>query len=135
SEELSMRKLLLSFVILCSFVNSAKAQNGGKVYESSAHKFQIEVLLQRSDVIWGFDFLNDGKIIFTKRSGQLNIFDPKKKSVVNISGAPTVYAKGQGGLLDVRVHPQQKDLIYLTYSKPVEKKATTALARARLKDN
>lgn len=130
-----MRLLLLIISFLFSFVSASTAQPSGKVYESSGHKFQLEVLLQRSDVIWGFDFLKDGKIIFTERSGQLNIFDPAKKSVVSLKGVPEVYAKGQGGLLDVRVHPQEQDLIYLTYSLPIEKKATTALARARLKDN
>lgn len=130
-----MRKVLLILFVMLSFINSSLAQKAGKVYDSAVHKFQMEVLLQRSDIIWGFDFLSDGRIIFTERTGQLNIFDPLKKTVVNVSGVPAVYAKGQGGLLDVRVHPQEKNLIFLTYSLPVEKNATTALARARLKDN
>lgn len=97
-----------------------------------AQKFQYEVLTQRKDVIWGFDFLPDNRIIFTERSGTLGIFNPASKMVTLVSGAPEVWAKGQGGLLDIRVHPKNKNQIFMTYSLPLEKGATTALARAEI---
>lgn len=103
-----------------------------KVYQSEGQKFEMETLTQQQDVIWGFDFLSDGKIIFTERSGVLKVFDPKTKATNIIKGAPPVWANGQGGLLDVRVHPSPTNKIYLTYSEPVGKGATTALASATL---
>ncbi|WPU65869.1 PQQ-dependent sugar dehydrogenase [Peredibacter starrii] len=93
-----------------------------------------EVLVNHDDVIWGFDFLKDGRIIFTERSGKVFVVDPKTKKEVPITGFPKVYAVGQGGLLDVRVHPTN-GFIYFTYSEPVGEKATTAFARAKLQDN
>jgi len=116
-----MKKLFLTLIVLVSF--NAIAQ------------LKTEVLVSQEDSIWGFDFLSDGKIIFTERGGKLFVFDPKTKKSISITGVPSVHAVGQGGLLDVRVHPQN-GYIYLTYSEPVDKKkSTTAIARAKISGN
>ncbi|MEN0059928.1 MAG: hypothetical protein AAGB31_13900, partial [Bdellovibrio sp.] len=49
--------------------------------ETKSAPFQYEVLTQRQDVIWGFDFLEDGRILFTERKGTMAIFDPRRKGV------------------------------------------------------
>jgi glucose/arabinose dehydrogenase len=103
-----------------------------RTYESEGMKFRIENLVNQRDVIWGFDFLADGRIIFTEREGAIRIFDPATRNVVNVSGAPSVWSNGQGGLLDIRVHPTERTKIYITYSEPVGGGATTALASATL---
>jgi aldose sugar dehydrogenase len=95
--------------------------------------FQHEVVHKHSgDVIWGFDFLDQEQIIYTRRSGELWIYNLKTKLKNQVQGAPTVWAKGQGGLLDVRTHPTRSKEIYLTYSKPQKSGATTALGRGVL---
>ena len=50
-----------------------------------------------------------------------------------IAGVPDVRYRNHGGLMDIALHPNyaQNNLVYLTYSKPREKEATTALLRAR----
>lgn len=106
-----------------------------KTYESAGQKFRYESLIKREDVVWGFDFLSDGKIIFTERSGKLNVFDPKTKQVTVVSGTPAVWVEGQGGLLDVRVHPSRPSEIYITYSTADGKGGTTALGRGTLNGN
>ncbi|MEK6554722.1 MAG: PQQ-dependent sugar dehydrogenase [Bdellovibrionota bacterium] len=128
--------IALGLTLMAQLARSAPNEN--KTYTSEGQKFKYELLKQLGDsaVIWGFDFLSDSEIIFTERSGAIKILNLKDKSVVEVRGAPKVWAKGQGGMLDVRVHPAQKDRIYLTYSEPVEKdKATTAFAVATLKNN
>ncbi|MBI2386623.1 MAG: PQQ-dependent sugar dehydrogenase [Elusimicrobia bacterium] len=96
--------------------------------------FKVEILARRADVVWGFDFLPDGRIILTERKGRLGVYDPKTKEVSAVAGAPAVWGRGQGGLLDVRVHPDfaKNHWIYLTWSQPVEGGAATALGRGRL---
>jgi len=96
--------------------------------------YDAEILARRPDVVWGFDFLPDGKILFTERKGRLGVYDPKTKEVSAVAGAPAVWARGQGGLLDVRVHPgfAKNQWVYLTWSEPVEGGAATALGRGRL---
>jgi len=95
---------------------------------------KADVLLSREDVIWGFDFLPDKRIIFTERSGKILTFDPKNKKTEEIQNVPKVYAVGQGGMLDIRVHPKN-GYIYFTYSEPDGDLSATALARAKLVGN
>lgn len=98
-------------------------------------KFSHEVLLKQDDVIWGFDFLKDGRVIFTERGGKVFVFDPKTKKATLVTGTPKVHAVGQGGMLDVRVHPTS-GMIYLTYSEPMDKDySATVLARGKLVGN
>lgn len=132
-----MRILLLIGLLLCSVVHAADApkKDSNGAYISREAKFKYEVLQQQQDVVWGFDFLNEKQIIFTERGGALRIFDIESKKVSNVEGAPKVFAKGQGGLLDVRVHPKNRNIIFLTYSEPVGEGATTAFATATLEKN
>ncbi len=102
--------------------------------QNESISFKVENILKRSDVIWGFDFLPSGQIVLTERGGKIVVFSPDSGTSQVIRGTPTVYAVGQGGMLDIRVHPQfsQNHLVYFAYAEPVAGKATTAIARARL---
>ena len=82
---------------------------------------------------WSLTFLPNGDMLITERPGRLRIV---RKGVLDpqpISGVPQVWATGQGGLLEVLPHPRfaENQFIYLTYSKPCEKGATTALLRGK----
>lgn len=90
-----------------------------------------EILMKRSGVVWGFDFLPDAKVVFTERAGFLGVLDPKTGKVQEVQGAPKVWANGQGGLLDVKAHG---GWLYLTWSEPVDDGAATALGRGKLRD-
>ena len=108
----------------------------GPAAAAPAPGHDAEILLRRADVIWGFDFLPDGRIVFTERKGRLAIFDPKTGKASGVEGAPAVWARGQGGLLDVRVHPgfAENGLIYLTWSHPADGGGATTLGRGRLEN-
>ncbi len=86
---------------------------------------------------WGLSFLPDGGMLVTERSGAISRV-AKNGSRTPVSGGPTVLAEGQGGLLDVEVHPQfaQNGLVYFSYSAvkdaPEGKLSTTAVMRAKL---
>lgn len=117
----------LFLILIVSSCNSHSEKNEIKVTQSSV---EFETLLKREDVIWGFDFLPDGKVLLTERGGKMLIFDQSSKKVEEVQGVPKVYDAGQAGLLDVRVHPDFKNnkIIYFSYSEPVGKnESTTAL--------
>lgn len=120
------------FFLLAASVSIESHSTTNKIFKSEKHSFQIEELTkQNGAIIWGFDFINEDEIIFTEREGKLKIFKPSTKLITEISGLPQIYTEGQGGLLDVRVHPTNKKQIFFTYSEPTEnKKSTTALATA-----
>jgi glucose/arabinose dehydrogenase len=127
--------LILVLILLAAgsiFLPRPNSASAG--YESAGQKFSIELLAERQDVIWGFDFLPDGRIVFTEREGRVGVLDPRTKAVQAIAGIPAVARQGQGGLLDVRVHPDfsKNREIYLTYSEYTGGNMTTALGRGRL---
>lgn len=83
---------------------------------------------------WGLEFLPDGRMLVTERPGRLRIVSPDGTVSAPISGTPEVFAEGQGGLLDVTLHPDfaANQLVYLSFSEPGEGGASTAVARGRL---
>jgi len=64
---------------------------------------ETTTLLTGYEVIWGMDFLPNGDLVFGEKRGRLYRFS--NGSVTEITGFPTVRSTGQGGLLDIRVHP------------------------------
>lgn len=66
-----------------------------------------ELVLSNRGIIWGFDFLPNSSIIFTEKSGKISIFS--NNIISKIKGLPAdVDASGQGGMLDVCIHPDYK---------------------------
>lgn len=102
---------------------------------AQSYKHDVVIEQKNADVIWGFDFQKNGKVLFTERNGKIFELDPKTKKVSELIGSPKVHASGQGGMLDIRVHPKN-GFIYLTYSEPKgDGKSATALSRFKLKGN
>src|SRR5215212_2889060 len=85
---------------------------------------------------WALAFLPDGRLLVTERPGRLRIVDKTGRLSQPLGGVPRVYARGQGGLLDVALDPQfaQNRIIYLSYAEADEsgRSAGTAVARATL---
>jgi glucose/arabinose dehydrogenase len=82
---------------------------------------------------WSLTFLPNGDMLVTEKPGRLRIVRNGKLDPQPVSGVPEVWAVGQGGLLEVLPHPRfaENQYLYLTYSKPCEKGATTALLRGK----
>lgn len=101
---------------------------------------QLDTVVGELKNPWGMTFLPNGDLLFTEREGQLYRFTEGGKKQ-EVSGVPEVLAMGQGGLLDVELHPQfaENNWIYLSYSKPKEengeKLGATAVMRAKLTGN
>jgi len=85
---------------------------------------------------WGLQFLPDGRLLVTERPGRLRVVTREGKIGPAVTGTPDVFAKGQGGLLDVLLAKDFAETggdIYLSYSEPRESgAAATAVARGRL---
>ncbi len=87
---------------------------------------------------WGLAFLPGDEVLITERAGRLRIVRGGQLDPSPVAGVSEVWANGQGGLLDVAIHPgfNENRWVYLTYSKPGDgNQATTALARGRLADD
>lgn len=109
----------------------------GTVIESEKQKFGVEVVTDKLKNPWGIAFLPDGRILVTERAGEIRIVKDGKLLDEKITGVPAVYAEGQGGLLDIQLHPDYDDngWIYITFSKPGPGGSATTVARAKLDGN
>ena len=100
--------------------------------DSDDENFRVVRLVNNLDHPWAVTWLPDERKLITERSGTMNLIDGEE--ITQLSGLPDIQASGQGGLLDVALHPDYENngWIYFTYSAPAENGTGTALARAQL---
>lgn len=95
-----------------------------------------EIIVPDLNIPWGFVFLPDNSILITEKSGELIHYNNGKKT--SISGLPKIYVRGQGGLLDIELHPDYKNngWLYITYASTdgEGKGGNTTLMRAKIKN-
>jgi aldose sugar dehydrogenase len=112
----------------------AKTTPSGGIFTSSQHDFQLERVVEMSGIIWGLDFLPDGSLLFTERSGGVYHYQDGKYR--RIEKTPAVWQRGQGGMMEVAVHPDygNNGWIYLGYSENIgsQDQGTTTLVRGKI---
>lgn len=112
----------------------------GGVIESEVQRFTVDTVVSGLNVPWGLAFMPNGDLLISERSGTLHLFSNGKLSPP-IEGLPAIMAFGQGGLLDLALHPDyaSNGWIYLAYSAPnatsSKRIGNTAIMRARLEGN
>ena len=106
---------------------------GGYDLQESLHNFRVVTVASGLDQPWALEFLPDGDLLVTERDGRLRRVREGKLSDP-ITGLPEIAASGQGGLLDVTLHPDfaSNRWVYLTYSAGGWRGMGTELARGRL---
>ncbi|MGB1048707.1 MAG: PQQ-dependent sugar dehydrogenase [Rhodothermales bacterium] len=127
-----MIRFLCTFLLVGTTSLVAHAQTSS--FDTEFGEVQVDVVTNGLSSLWGFTFLPNGDILVTERDGRLRVIQDGVLAEGSISGVPEVYARGQGGLLDVAIHPQfeENGWVYLSYAKPYDGNSTTAVARGRL---
>ncbi|CAN5788388.1 PQQ-dependent sugar dehydrogenase [soil metagenome] len=102
-----------------------------------SHGYRVVTLVEGLERPWAMAFLPDGDILVTERPGRLRVVRNGALVEQAVAGVPAVRATGQGGLLDVVIHPDfaTNRLVYLSYSKPGPNGATTAVSRGRFEND
>lgn len=134
----------LALLVGCSFLKnplsvSSQAEsslNSPFVSQSNvvvAQNFNTTTVLSGLEHPWGMAWLPDGAILVTERPGRLRIVRNGVLEPQEIGGVPEVFAVGQGGLLDVALHPDfaSNGWLYLTYAHGNREANRTRVARAR----
>ena len=103
--------------------------------KTEEHTLQVEVLSKGLKHPWGLAFLPDGRMLVTERSGQLRLVTANGRlDPTPVTGLPDIEIKGQGGLLDVALHPDyaKNGWVYISYAASGRGGSGTEVARARL---
>ena len=121
-------KQCLMLMLLAATVASAET------IRSDKQSFRVETIVSGLENPWGVAKLPDGRFLITERPGRLVLLDAPGATPRQIEGVPAVFARGQGGLLDVAVHPDydKNGWVYLAFAKPIGSGAHTAIIRGRL---
>ena len=122
--------MVAGFVLFCAGIEQSFS-----AYEPlTPDDYTITEIANSLDHPWSLAFLPDDRLLVTERSGQLRIIE---KGAVSdpVAGVPDVFAKSQGGLFDVVLHPEHdtNGWLYLSYAHGNDDANATRLARARLK--
>ena len=132
------------FLLASKFITSSfEASNQGvrkfenQIADSVKSDITVETLYDSLKIPWGMTWLPDGRMLVTEKSGEILVFKNDKYTGEKLSGVPEVSDEGQGGLLDIKLHPDygKNNWIYISYSKPVPGGVTTAIARFKLQGN
>ncbi|TVR66777.1 MAG: PQQ-dependent sugar dehydrogenase [Gemmatimonadales bacterium] len=125
----------------------AARETGDTVFQSEHHAYRLATVVDGLQHPWALAFLPGGDMLVTERGerapdgrpGQLRIVRDGRLLPDPVPGLPTIRVGGQGGLLDVILHPdfETNQFVYLSYSKPNDDDSmgTTAVARGRLEND
>ncbi|WP_143959600.1 PQQ-dependent sugar dehydrogenase [Litoribacter populi] len=102
------------------------------VVNSETLNFSVDTLYSDLENPWGMVWLEDGRMLVTERSGEILIFENDGYTGEQVQGMPDVYARGQGGLMDIQ---KKDDWLYIAYAKPTQGGGATTIMRARLDGN
>jgi glucose/arabinose dehydrogenase len=104
---------------------------------AAAQSLKPVVVAKGLDHPWGLAFLPEGRLLVTERAGRMRIVERDGRLNEPLAGLPPVVAAGQGGLLDVVLHPQfaTNQLVYWSFSEAGQGGAGTAVARGTLDGN
>ncbi|MGD1851003.1 MAG: PQQ-dependent sugar dehydrogenase [Cyanophyceae cyanobacterium] len=94
--------------------------------------YQTVTVVENLDRPWGVAWLPDGDLLITERAGRLRLVRDGALQEGAIAGVPDLFAQGQGGLLDIALHPNfsENQLVYFTYSDGTISANNTHIARA-----
>jgi|TARA_B100000497_G_scaffold72837_1_gene81760 glucose/arabinose dehydrogenase len=99
--------------------------------------YEMELIFEDENIIWSIEFFEDNSILAAVKSGSLFHYTNGEK--IQISGLPEIYLRGQGGLMDIVLHPDFKEnnWLYFSYASEDagEKGGNTTISRAKLINN
>ena len=133
-----MSKDLLFISFFTILLNTSCAQKSDKdINTPKTVDFTTELVVGDIQNAWGMVFLPNNAILISEKSGKLLLH--KAGKTTTIENPPKVYNRGQGGLMDIELHPDydENGWIYFSYASTEgdEKGGNTAIIRAKLYEN
>jgi len=130
-------RYVLPTAALCAVLASAAIAQT-PVQHSMSHDYRVVKVVDSLVRPWSIAFLPNGDMLVTEKAGRLRIVRKGQLLPTPVDGVPPVFARGQGGLLEVVLHPNfaSNRLVYLSFAKPLADSAsTTAVVRGRFEND
>lgn len=130
--------LMISVFALFGCAEQEAAENENNEPNES---YELETIVSAEEIAmpWSMTWLPDGDMLISDFEGELRRYSDGELQEDPIAGLPEVTEQGQGGLMDVALHPEYEDngWIYIAYasSEGEGDGANTAIIRAQLEDN
>ena len=110
-----MKKNISHVFLLFFIIQIGCAQENPPIIQiPEVMNYSYEIVIDGIDIPWGMAFINQDELLVTEQAGTLYYVKNGEKK--EVAGLPPVYFRGQGGLLDVALHPDfsKNKIIYLT---------------------
>lgn len=107
------------------------------VRRSEKHAYRIEIVADGLNTPWGMAFRPDGRLLVSERPGTVRVLELRKPLTPPVGGTPAVWARQDGGLLDIAIHPDYpaNGWVYLAYCEPGRPPtSTTKIVRGKIRD-
>ena len=130
----SMKQGFFYFIALMTMGCNSQEKRNDITLSPESISYTFETIIDGIEIPWGLAWLPDGTMLVTEKSGSLYHIKNKKKTA--IGNMPTVNSRGQGGLLDVAVHPDytKNGWIYIAYSADGPEGSNTKIIRAKFQN-
>jgi glucose/arabinose dehydrogenase len=124
---------MLALTMLATLLGGSALAAPQDPVRTEAATFRVVEVALGLEHPWAVAFLPDGGMLVTERPGRLRLVESGRLREAPIAGLPEVYARDQGGLLDVILDPAfaENAWIYLSYSHAEGGRTTTRVMRAR----
>jgi glucose/arabinose dehydrogenase len=134
-KEFLVNKIALAAAVTLAVAHVALAEAPrSPTPQHEADPFKLTTIAKGLENPWGLALLPDGRYLVTERPGRLRLVAKDGTLSAPLGGLPMVYAKGQGGLLDITLSPKfaADKLVYFSFSEPGDGGAGTAVGRGKL---
>lgn len=119
---MKIHPVLLSFVFV--LITAACSHPEGPITPSAevpeATGWDVETVIEGLNHPWSVVWLSESNdtMLITERSGQLRMVENGVLLPEPVVGLPEIFVDGQGGLLDIALHPdfEENSFVYLTYA-------------------
>ncbi len=137
---MTRQRLIATAAATAAFGLTACSGQADTTPDAAPSAFELEMvsLVEGLEFPWGMAFLPSGEMLVTEREGRLRVIRDGQLDPEPVSGTPQdAYINGQGGYLDVILHPDFADnrLIYMSYAQGTDASNRTAVIRARLSED
>ena len=136
---MTLNRMIFStyFTILSIFLLNCAEKSDNSIETPQETSFSATLVVDNLSIPWGMTWLPDGSMLIAEKSGTL--LKVKEGERTEIQNVPDVYVRGQGGLMDIELHPDYENngWIYISYSSEDGEGpgGNTKIIRAKLEGN